>query len=133
MKALTSATSPAPDCRLKMGRLGSFSDRRGPRVVWAAVDGVTPADRDALYRLQERIETWLESAGFARERRFSPHLTLARVPDQVTPDQRKLIAESTATSPEPDLTPLTVTHVSLMRSHLGPGGSRYERIASFPD
>ena len=130
--ALDSATTPPPAFTLALAGMGSFGDRRGPRVIWAGLDGATVADRDALYKLVERIETWFAAAGFPREKRFAPHLTLGRVPETLSREERALIAQATATPAPIDGPRLTVDGVSLMRSHLGPGGARYERLASFP-
>ncbi len=95
-EAITRATAPMPELTLAMGRAGSFGDRRGPRVIWAGVDGATVGDRQRLYQLAEALETWLASAGFKREGRFSPHLTLARLPDDLSREQRALVGEASA-------------------------------------
>jgi 2'-5' RNA ligase len=131
--ALRSATSDYRPISLTMGRLGSFGDRRGPRVAWVGLDGATLADRERLYRLVESIETWLEAAGFAREGRFQPHLTLARVPEDFSRDDRALVARACERVRVREPAPLTAPAVSLMQSHLGPGGTRYERLAAFPE
>jgi 2'-5' RNA ligase len=130
--ALEQATQQPLRISLELVRLGAFNDRRGPRVIWVGLDGTTVDDREALYRLAEGLETWLESAGFPREGRFAPHLTLARVPDEVAKEQRGLLLDVSSSVELPPTPALQVERVSLMRSHLGPGGTRYERIASFP-
>lgn len=131
--ALEHATRVAPRFSLALNRLGSFVDRRGPRVVWVGLDGVTVADREKLDRLVEDLETWFASSGFPREQRFQPHLTLARVPEDATPEQRRLLA-TLSMGVELTASPaLEVSRVSLMQSHLGPGGASYERLAAFPE
>jgi 2'-5' RNA ligase len=130
--ALDSATQPPPDFSLNLAGMGSFGDRRGPRVVWAGVDGRTENERKKLYDLVGRIETWSAAAGFPRERGFSPHLTLARLPEKMTADERRLVAVVTAAEAPKSLAPLVVDSICLMRSHLGSGGARYERIEAFP-
>jgi 2'-5' RNA ligase len=127
--ALSQAVTTAPNFRLELRRVGSFSDRRAARVVWAGVAG----DTDALRLLAERVDTRLASAGFARERRgFMPHLTIARLPDAMSQAERELVvAASNAIALAPQ-DAMLVGYVSLMRSHLGPGGTRYERLARFP-
>jgi 2'-5' RNA ligase len=132
MSALDSATRPPPRFALVLTRAGSFGDRRGPRVLWAGVDGATVDDRKALYGLVDRIETWFASADFPREQRFHPHLTLARVPEKLSREERALVATATGDGAELQAAPFVVASISLMRSHLGPGGARYERLASFP-
>jgi 2'-5' RNA ligase len=115
---------------LRLGWAGSFHDRRAPRVIWAGVDSDPPG---ALAPLAASIETWLAAAGVKRERRgFTPHLTLARLPDEMSDELRRRVAELTVDVPRPQPVPFVVEHVSLMQSHLEPGGARYERIATFP-
>jgi 2'-5' RNA ligase len=130
--ALTSATSDFRPIGLTMGRIGSFGDRRGPRVVWAGLDGTTVRDRERLYGLVESLETWLEAAGIPREGRFQPHLTLARVPEDFSREDRALVGAACERIQMAVPPPMTARAVSLMRSHLGPGGARYERLDSFP-
>jgi 2'-5' RNA ligase len=130
--ALDAATSDWAPISLVMGRPGAFPQSGSPRVLWAGVEGASAADRERLQRLAERVEARLAAAGFPREDRFQPHLTLARVPDDTGRDQRAFIAAAVARLAAPRPAPLRVDHISLMQSHLGPGGARYERLAAFP-
>jgi 2'-5' RNA ligase len=119
-----------PAISLQLGRAGAFSDRRSPRVIWA---GVYSDEADTLRRLAEGVETWLAAAGVPRERRgFTAHLTLARLPNDLPDELRLRVAELTAAVEQPQLPRFAVERVSLMRSQLGSGGARYERIAAFP-
>jgi 2'-5' RNA ligase len=131
--ALREATRAPFAFGLAMGRLGAFGDRRGPRVVWAGLDGVEVADRQRLYALVEHLETWFASAGFPREGRFGPHLTLARVPEDFSREERAAVAEVSAGVSLRRTEPFAATAIALMRTHLGPGGARYERLAAFPE
>ncbi|HEX5140511.1 MAG TPA: RNA 2',3'-cyclic phosphodiesterase [Dehalococcoidia bacterium] len=127
---LVAAVPEPPGIQLRLGRAGSFADRRAPRVLWAGIE--TP-QLPRLLQLAESIETWLAAAGVPRERRpFAPHLTLARLPDDVRDEQKRRIAEVTRGVEGESVAPFTVDHVSLMRSHIGPGGARYERVAAYP-
>ena len=127
---LASAVPEPPGIELRLGRAGTFSDRRAPRVLWCALE---TSQRERLTQLAERIETWLEAAGIPRERRaFAPHLTLARLPEQLSEPERGRAAEVTTAVAGASAPPFTVQRVSLMLSHLGPGGARYERLAAFP-
>ena len=128
--ALESAVPQSPDIELSLWHAGSFSDRRAPRVIWAGIQEGEPWGR--LLRLVEQIETWMAATGFPRERRgFAPHLTLARLPD-ISNEARLATAEVTTSISIDSAPPFIVDSVSLMQSHLGPGGARYERLASFP-
>jgi 2'-5' RNA ligase len=133
-RALLSAVPAAPGFELAIGRAGSFSDRRAPRVIWTGIVETQQQRQGQLLRLVEQIETWLAAAGFPRERRgFTPHLTLARLPEDLNPAQREAVAGVTNAFATPPAPPFKVERVSLMRSFLGPGGARYERLASYPD
>lgn len=56
--------------------IGQFPARGNPRILWAGIEkGVDP-----LIQLAEAVDNFFEVFGFAKEKRkFSPHLTLARV------------------------------------------------------
>lgn len=114
---------------LSLGNLGTFGGRRGARVVWVGVEG----DVERVAELQRRVEAALARLGFpAEDRPFSPHLTLARVPDHVGAPERERLWDLTRTLAAPEAAPATIREVSLMRSILGPGGAVYERLAAFP-
>ncbi len=60
---------------LQVRGVGHFPPRGTPRVIWA---GVSPTEE--LLRLKKRVDRALLSSGVAPERRkFSPHITLARL------------------------------------------------------
>ena len=125
-QALARAVPQSPGLELGLGRTGTFG--RPPRVVWVSVAGQV----EALAVLAQRIDAALEPAGFARERRpFAGHLTLARLADNVAAASRTRVATLLRGMPVPPRTQFRVQQVSLIRSHLGPGGARYERLRSF--
>jgi 2'-5' RNA ligase len=75
----------------------------------------------------------LAAEGFSPEGRpFRAHLTLARVPDQVSPEDRQSLLAAVRAHELPETPPMVFQHVALMRSILGPGGARYRRLAEFP-
>jgi 2'-5' RNA ligase len=128
-RTLEQAVPEAPRLRLAAGRAGSFSDRRAPRVVWIGVEGETRE----LAALAERVDIALAAVGYPRERRgFAPHLTLARLPDGLSQAERDAVVAVTNAFTVPAFDPFVADQVSLMRSYLGPGGARYERMAAFP-
>jgi 2'-5' RNA ligase len=64
--------------------VGSFGGRQRLRVIWVGLEG----DVEELADLADKVENALTPLGFPREnRRFAPHLTLARVPDEVSPSE----------------------------------------------
>jgi 2'-5' RNA ligase len=112
-----------------LGALGTFGGRRGARVLWVAVEGDVPR----VAELQRRVEAALAPLGFPTEdRAFSPHLTLARVPENVGADERQRLWDLAKAASAPEAAPVIIREVSLMRSILGPGGAVYQRLAAFP-
>jgi len=114
---------------VSLGSLGGFGGRQRLRVVWVGLEG----DVEGLVRLAVLVEEALGPLGFPRERRpFAPHLTLARVPDDVGPQEKSRLADLLETFPSPSLPSMTLTAVSLMQSFLQPTGARYQCLAVYP-
>jgi RNA 2',3'-cyclic 3'-phosphodiesterase len=94
----------------------------GRRVLWARLD-----NSPALAALAEDVRDALEPLGFERdERPFAPHLTLARA--------RKggALPRGLAERYAGPATSWRIERLDLMRSHLGRGGARYERLRGWP-
>ena len=127
-KALTGAVRGRRWLRLALGAPGTFGSRRSPRVLWLDVIG----DIEPLQELQTAVEKTLAEVGFPPEgRHFSPHLTLARVPQPAPPGTAERIEQALRAMPSPRAQ-FEVREVVLMRSTLQPGGAVYERLAVFP-
>lgn len=127
-EALASCSAGIPPFEIKLGDLGTFGNRQGPRVVWVGLAG----ELEVLAELQRRVEGAMAHLGFPPEKRpFSPHLTLARVPEGTSVSQRQRIL---AALPKVLVSTASqrVTEVSLMRSLLQPSGAVYQRLATFP-
>jgi 2'-5' RNA ligase len=114
--------------QLRAEGLGMFPNARAPRVIWAGVEGA-PDAMAALTALREGIATQLRGAGFTLDRRFDPHLTLARVRDRCTPTERTEIGAAVQALPGLAPVPFDVTGVSVMRSDMRPAGAVYSRLA----
>jgi hypothetical protein len=81
--------------------------------------------------LAKNVDEALVDAAFAKERRpFQPHLTLARLPEQVAPPIRERLAAALASVRTPRPGQHRFRELSLMRSYLERGGARYERVRS---
>lgn len=104
------------------GRLGAFARPGSARVLWY---GVGDAD-GAIATLAAELGEALGVPAAADVSR--PHITLARARRRWI-DLRGWIEEASASAPEGRL---TVSSVEFMRSHLGTGPARYERLASVP-
>ena len=114
---------------LYLSGVGAFPSGRAPRVLWAGVAG----DLDRLAALQSSVDACLSELGFPRERRsFNPHLTLARLRDSASRDDRtRALAVLRAARPS-DESGFDVDGVALFQSTLGPGGAVYRRLFRAP-
>jgi 2'-5' RNA ligase len=112
---------------LKVEGLGAFPNLRRVQVVWVGVSG----EVDRLSDLQQRLENNLAGLGFAPEkRRFTPHLTLARVRDQASLAEREGLGQLIAGTESKASYGFPVTEVSLMRSQLTREGAIYSRLSA---
>jgi 2'-5' RNA ligase len=108
--------------------IGSFGGRRNLRVIWIAVGG----DEGTLADLAEHVENALAPLGFPGEQRaFNAHLTLARVRDDATPQDRARLSDLIVRFDPPAMPASRIDHISLMQSTLGPGGATYRELAKF--
>ncbi|NIA71066.1 RNA 2',3'-cyclic phosphodiesterase [Pelagibius litoralis] len=109
---------------LTLSGLGQFGGDRRLRALWA---GVEP--NEALDHLQAKIETALQRAGLAPEKRkFKPHVTLARF--KANPGERlqDYIVERSLFRAEP----FEVTEFVLYSSYLAHKGAIYAPEATYP-
>jgi 2'-5' RNA ligase len=120
--ALCRVTGPAFD--LEITGVGEFSRGRRPVMIWAGI-----ASNPALAELQRRIDAALVKSGFPPEgRRFTPHVTLARVKDGARARVREFVAHNGLLR----LPPFPVTHFTLYSSHLGRREASYKAEAAYP-
>ncbi len=112
---------------LKVEGLGAFPNLRRVQVVWVGMSG----EVDKLANLQQRLESGLAGLGFTPEnRRFTPHLTLARVRDRASFDEREGLGELIAATEFEATRSFPVEAVSLMKSQLTREGAIYSRISA---
>lgn len=113
--ALVEATAEVREpLQLRVQGLGAFPSEEAARTLWAGLDGDVPR----LIELQKRLAQELRRSGFDfDQRRFRPHITLARLRQ---------------TQPMPERLPrlqafgeLVADEVQIIESHLHPGGARY--------
>lgn len=115
--------------RLKLGGIGVFPSVERPRVLWLGLSG----DITVLSCLQRQVQKELKLLDFQPEgRRYSPHLTLARIrspfgfEDVLEEAKRLTEADSRLVST------IIVDSVELMQSELKPGGPNYCILARIP-
>ncbi len=109
---------------LQLDGVGFFPPRGRPRVVWSGV-----AANSKLVHLRNRIESTLVGCGLAPERRrFSPHITLARLNN--TPPSRvgRFLEEHNLFLSEPFM----VREFVLYSSVLGQKGAKHYPEERYP-
>jgi RNA 2',3'-cyclic 3'-phosphodiesterase len=134
VEALTSALATVAanfnSLPLVAERVGCFPDLRYPRIFWAWVH-----DADGQERLAGLHRCIVDAtAGFADESaegRFVGHLTLARF-KQIKRPQADSIAAFAHGAVDRRFGEWTASSITLMRSELSPGGSRYTCRAELP-
>lgn len=104
--------------------LGWFPNPHRPRVFWAAVRAP-----ERLVQLAAATEEAAFALDVAKETRpYSPHLTLARIPDGGNlAELRRRVAEL----PDDSFGEFTVAEFHLYQSHTGPNGSVYTKLATY--
>ena len=119
---------PPVDVALTLGPPSTFGPPARTQVVWLGVRG----DIEGLRGVVRRVDLALADAGVEpADRRFAPHLTLARLDRRATTEERRLIAEVVAAMPPPEPFPLRVRSIALVRSTLGGPRPVYDRIARY--
>ena len=128
-EALDAAGSGVAPFELAPQGVGTFPDERAPRVLWAGIAG----DTEALAGLARRVDEACATLGFARERRqFAPHLTLARMRDTATSEDRVRAAQALAAAGSDVGGAFAVDALHLIKSTLTPSGARYETMHNAP-
>jgi 2'-5' RNA ligase len=125
--ALREAARGLHPFRLEMGGPGVFPNTGRVQVVWIGLAG----EVEKLGELHRRIDAALIPLGFRPESRpFTPHLTLARVRDQATRDQRQELGRLVTGIQFQVPGSIKVDSVHLMRSQLTREGPFYSRLSS---
>ena len=109
--------------------LGIFGSTHQPRVIWMGVEDL-PSGKvqgSPLQQVHHVLSRELELRGFEAEKRpFSPHLTLARIKQQLSPDtqqrlQRVLHSRLAGSSSAV----YQVNNLCVMKSELSRAGAKY--------
>lgn len=113
-----------PLIEMQLSGLGVFPDLRKPNVLWVGVDA-----GEELRHLQRAVEGDLQAMGYpAENRKFNPHLTIARVKRSATPAELKHIGELVASQPPPASALAIVEALTLFRSQQERGASVYNPL-----
>jgi 2'-5' RNA ligase len=125
-KVMEQASQGISPFQLEIQEVGAFPNLRQPRVLWLGIRG----EIDKLTAWQQRIDNGLAPLGFAKETRsFTPHLTLARLREGVSPGDRRDFGELVIKTPVEVNFKVNVNSLNLMKSQLLPGGAVYSRLA----
>jgi len=126
-RAMEEAAQEISPFRLEVKDLGVFPNLRRVQVAWVGISG----QLDKLGQLQQGIESNLARLGFTSESRpFTPHLTLARVRDRASLEERQRFGQLIASTKFEAVYAIEVDAISLMRSQLTREGAIYSRISS---
>ncbi|MFD1341538.1 RNA 2',3'-cyclic phosphodiesterase [Litorisediminicola beolgyonensis] len=120
-EGLETLTSPGLAARLS--GIGSY----GPALALAADGG------GALTDLQARVKSRCHGAGLVLERRrFRPHVTFARLPRRLSPEEERKLAGFLSVEGAMVLDHVPFPELVLYESHLTKDGAIYEPLAEFP-
>jgi 2'-5' RNA ligase len=107
--------------------LGAFPNLKRVQVVWVGLGG----ELEKLGQLQGILEASLSHLGFAPETRaFKPHLTLARLGNEASPEERQRFGELIAATKFELSCSIRVDALSLMKSQLTREGAIYTKLSS---
>lgn len=121
LAAIAAAQQPID---LRISGLGAFPNLRAPRVVWLGVQ-----HDPRLELMHHDIEATCAANGFALDARaFRPHITLARVRDEMPLANARALAVAARAVGYKGVQ--RVTALSLLESTLTPAGPRYTQVAS---
>lgn len=123
-EALRGVTAPGP-VEIEIRGLGWFPNARSPRVFWAGIEA-----SPTLAELARVTDALMEKFGVPPEtRRFSPHLTLARIKEPTPLDGMRRAIEKIESA---EFGKFTAETFHLYRSQPGASGSIYTKLAGFP-
>lgn len=112
---------------LRVSGLGTFGSA-DPRSLHATV-----APDPALVHLQKKVETAARRSGIdLPHRRFVPHITLARFPSRMPPEDHAKIGRFLQAQGNFHFDPVMVDEVALIQSTLGSDGARYDLLEAYP-
>src|SRR5260370_12755615 len=129
IEAAEEAAHKATQFEYRLTGLGIFGSPQQPRVIWMGVEDL-PSGKvrgSPLQQVHRALSRELELRGFEVEKRpFSPHLTLARLKQELSPDahqrlQRILhskLADSSSAV-------YRVSNLCVMKSELSRAGAKY--------
>lgn len=124
-RAISETAGKTAHFSLELGEPGAFPSLHNPRVLWVGLRG----DIASLSALQKEIERALIPLGFPPEKKvFSPHLTLGRIREKLSPTNRNRLEEITASLKVTSPSLFTADSISFIKSTLTREGAIYNRL-----
>ena len=125
--AIEAAAREIKPFRFQVKGLGAFPNANRVNIVWVGLVG----DIERLALLQKGIDAQLAPLGFKSENHpFTPHLTIARIRDRASSDERRKLGRLISETAFDTTHPVELNDVHLMRSQLTREGPIYSSIAS---
>jgi 2'-5' RNA ligase len=104
--------------------VGHFPPRGAPRVIWT---GIHPVHN--VVKLRNKVEKTLVDIGIERDKRkFSPHITLARLKNSPISRVTRFLADNSML----ETPPFSITEFQLYSSTLSQKGAIHIKEATFP-
>lgn len=120
--ALSEVSAPAFD--IVLDGIGRFGTGSRSRVLWTGVER-----NEALAHLNQKVESALVRIGLPpEERRYSPHVTLARLKDAPADRVGRFIADHGLFRAGP----IPIRHFTLFESRPGRTGPAYHPLGEYP-
>ena len=135
MEATQAAARNFPAFAYRLAAPGMFGSPQQPRVIWMGIEDqpIGQLSGSPLQRLHHTLNRELERRGFETEKRpFSPHLTLARVRQPLTPaEQQSLQRLLHSKLDNASSTLYKVNHLNVMKSELSRAGAKYSVLEAY--
>ena len=110
---------------LALGDVGGFPNLNRTRVLWVGLAG----DKQPLDSLANLVEKACVALDFrANAQPFSPHLTVARMRDSASPEERRKAGETLTSLQWKKGAPIPIDSFKLIKSTLTPQGPIYETL-----
>lgn len=108
--------------------VGVFPSIRKPKVIWTGIQPGVEDKTNKLKTIHDLLETHLKKKGFKKEKRkFSPHITLGRIKQEVS---EKLISKILKQHAKIKSEAFPVNSITLFQSQLKPSGAVYTKLFS---
>jgi RNA 2',3'-cyclic 3'-phosphodiesterase len=106
--------------------IGAFPDATRPRVVWA---GLSPEDEPVVSKSAQRVIDALAGIGESDDRKYHPHITLARVR---SPRNQEALTAAIRGLSQREFGTSSFTALKLKSSTLTPKGPIYRDVREYP-